>query len=50
MATPPVTEKTLELARRRRRLARPALGRVAWLTADLVAVAACAILAVRALT
>jgi hypothetical protein len=49
MATPPITEKTLELPRRRRWLSRRTLTRAAWLAADLVAVAACAFLAVRGL-
>jgi len=49
MATPPITEKTLEIPRRRRWLGRRAHARAAWLTADLVAIGACAILAARAL-
>jgi hypothetical protein len=44
MSTPPIIE-TIELQRSRRRLSRRALTRTAWLTADLVAVAACAVLA-----
>ena len=47
MATPPITEKTLEIPRRAR-LGRRALMRTAWLTADVVAIAACAVLAARA--
>ena len=50
MATPPITEKTLEIARRRRRLVRAVPARTAWLTADVIAIVACAILAVRGLT
>jgi hypothetical protein len=46
MATPPLTENTLEIPRRRRRLGRRTVVRTAWLTADLVAIAACAMLAV----
>jgi hypothetical protein len=49
MATPPITEKTLEIERRRRRLSRRVLARTAWLAADLVAISACAVLAARAL-
>jgi hypothetical protein len=49
MATPPITEKTLEIPRRRRWLGRRALAGTAWLAADLVAIGACAILAARAL-
>ena len=50
MATPPISQKTLELQRRRRWLSRRALMRGAWLTADVVAIAACAVLALRGLT
>jgi hypothetical protein len=49
MATPPITEKTLEIPRPRRRVPRRVLARTAWLTADVVAIAACAVLAVRGL-
>jgi hypothetical protein len=49
MATPPITEKTLEIPRHPRRLSRRVLARTAWLTADVVAIAACAVLAVRGL-
>src|SRR3954470_5805124 len=49
MATPPITENTLELeGRRRGRVSSRIPARVAWLVADLVAVAACALLAMRA--
>jgi hypothetical protein len=47
MATPPITETIEAQERRRGRLSRRALARVAWLTADLVAIAACAVLALR---
>jgi hypothetical protein len=49
MATPPITEKTLEIPRRRRWLGRRALARTAWLAADVVAIGTCATLAARAL-
>jgi hypothetical protein len=49
MSTPPMTEKTLEIPRRRRWASRLVPARAAWLVADLVAIAACAVLAVRAL-
>jgi hypothetical protein len=49
MATPPIT-KTIEVRRRRRRASRRALLRAAWLAADLVAIGACAVLALRGLT
>jgi hypothetical protein len=44
MATPSII-KTIELQRSRRRLSRRAVTRVAWLAADLGAIAACAVLA-----
>jgi hypothetical protein len=50
MATPPITSETLEIPSARRRLSRRVLARGAWLTADVVAIAACAVLAVRGLT
>jgi hypothetical protein len=50
MATPPVSERTIEIPRRRRRVVRWLHARAAWLAADVVAIAACAILFVRALT
>jgi hypothetical protein len=40
MSTPPLSE-TIQLLRFRRRLSRLARPRVAWLAADLVAIAAC---------
>ena len=43
MATPSII-KTIELQRSRRRLSRRTLTRVAWLAADLGAIAACAVL------
>ncbi len=46
MSTPPLTERTQGRVRKRRLLARVPI-RTAWLTADLVAVAACVVLAVR---
>jgi hypothetical protein len=50
MATPPITEKTLEIPRSRRGLSRRVATRTAWLTADVVAIAACVVLAIRGLT
>jgi hypothetical protein len=44
MSTPSII-KTIELQRHRRRLSRRAVTRVAWLAADLGAIAACAVLA-----
>ena len=44
MSTPSII-KTIEVERRRRPLSRRALTRTAWLAADLVAIAACAVLA-----
>jgi hypothetical protein len=49
MAIPPITEKTLEIPRTSRRLSRRVLARAAWLTADVLAIAACAVLAIRGL-
>jgi hypothetical protein len=44
MATPPISETTIEIPRRRRRVLRWLHARAAWLVADVVAIAACAIL------
>jgi hypothetical protein len=49
MSTPPITE-TIELSRRRRGLSRRALRRAGWIAIDLVAIAGCAVYALRALT
>jgi hypothetical protein len=46
MSTPPITER-IALRVRRRRLSRSVPARIAWLAADLVAIAACVVLAVR---
>jgi hypothetical protein len=50
MATPPITETTIEIRSRRRRVARWLHARAAWLAADVIAITACAILFARALT
>ncbi|WCB96840.1 hypothetical protein DSM104299_05608 [Baekduia alba] len=50
MATPPVTETHIEIRSRRRRAVRWLHARAAWLAADLLAISACAILFIRALT
>jgi hypothetical protein len=46
MATPPLSE-TIEVRRGTRRIHRRVLTRVAWLAADLGAIAACAAIALR---
>jgi hypothetical protein len=46
MSTPPITER-IALRVRRRRRSRGVPARIAWMAADLVAIAACAFLAVR---
>jgi hypothetical protein len=46
MSTPPITER-IALRVRRRRLSRSVPVRIAWLAADLLAIAACAVLALR---
>lgn len=50
MATPPVTETHIEIRRRRRRVVRWLHARAAWLVTDVVAISACAILFLRAVT
>lgn len=44
MATSTIKTKTIEIQRHRRRISRRAATRVAWLAADLGAIAACAVL------
>jgi hypothetical protein len=48
MSTPPITQR-IAVRVRRRRLARSVPARIAWRAADLVAIAACATLALRGL-
>jgi hypothetical protein len=51
MATPPVSETHIEIrTSRRRRAVRWIHARAAWLAADVLAIAACAVLFLRALT
>jgi hypothetical protein len=50
MSTPPITQKVAARETARRRLARRVSVRAAWLLADAVAIGACAVLALRALT
>jgi hypothetical protein len=50
MSTPPISQKIAVRETARRRLARRLTARVAWLAADSVAIVACVVLALRALT
>jgi hypothetical protein len=49
MATPPVSETRIEIASRKARVFRWLHARAAWLVADVVAIAACAVLFFHAL-
>ena len=50
MATPPISETHIEIASRKARVFRWLHARAAWLLADVVAISACAVLFLRALT